>query len=126
MDTVQLPIGIIIKRTNEMLKRCVDISLQEDDLTHVQAHLLRILHSAEDQTMTFKELESQLAIAQSTVVGLVTRLEKKELVESFRDDRDKRVKRLRLTEKGIQHCEIAHQSALSMDQLLVSDMTASE
>lgn len=125
MDTAQLPIGIIIKRTNEMLKWCIDTSLQENDLTHVQAHLLRILHGAEGQSMTFKELENQLAIAQSTVVGLVTRLEKKELVESFRDVSDKRVKRLRLTEKGVQHCEIAHQSAQSMDQLLVSDMTAS-
>ena len=47
-----------------------------------------------------KELEHYFQIAQSTVVGIVSRLEKKELVEAFGDSSDKRIKVVHITPSG--------------------------
>ena len=57
--------------------------------------------------MTMKELEHYFQIAQSTVVGIVSRLEKKELVEAFGDSSDKRIKVVHITPSGEACCKEA-------------------
>lgn len=48
---------------------------------------------------TFKELEKSFGVSQPTMVGIINRLEHKELVDILADSDDKRIRRAQLTQK---------------------------
>lgn len=54
----------------------------------------------EEGDLTIGELSKKISLAFSTTTDLVDRMEKNELVERIRDDRDRRVVRIHLLEKG--------------------------
>ena len=82
MDKELAGFGWYIKRIDNALAREACRNVQSHNLTMQQSHLLFVLSDAENHTRTLKELESIFGCAQSTLAGLVTRLEKKGLVEA--------------------------------------------
>lgn len=80
--------------------------LREMDLTVSQIYLLQALNHAPDgtHTLTLKELEKKLQIGQSTTVGLVKRLQKKNFVTCNQSTTDKRIKIATLTAAGEKIC----------------------
>lgn len=101
-----------------------DIPLQRYDLRILQS-LRRIIHAvdqhskklksqtdltapqlvclgeiADQEPLSVATLAKRVFLSPSTVVGILDRLEKKELVVRLRDDKDRRVVRVRLTERG--------------------------
>ncbi len=78
-------------------------SLQELDLTFMQAHALRLL--GERELTTMGELAERLSCDASNVTGIVDRLEGRGLVERRSAPRDRRVKALALTDAGHELCE---------------------
>lgn len=54
----------------------------------------------EEGDLTIGELSNKISLAFSTTTDLVDRMEKNELVERIRDDKDRRVVRIRLLDKG--------------------------
>ena len=85
--------------------------------------LFTVLHaenSPEKGCLPLKELERRFGVAQSTAAGIIQRLEKKAYVESIGDAEDKRVKVLRITEKGKSICASA---AKSMDEITAAAVT---
>lgn len=62
--------------------------------------LLCMLKIDELGSLTLKELSQAIHLNPSTVVGIVDRLEKNEIVQRVRSERDRRQVRLTLTEKG--------------------------
>ena len=92
--------GWYIRRIGNALEKEVNRNLQDHNLTLQQSHVLVMLSRQDDLTLPLKELESRFGAAQSTVAGLVSRLEKKGLVEALHDPEDKRIKLVRLTPDG--------------------------
>lgn len=99
------PNGLLIKQLHDRLEKYANNDLRSRDLTMMQVSVLQVLKLAEGQKMTMKELEHYFQIAQSTVVGIVSRLEKKELVEAFGDSSDKRIKVVHITPSGEACCK---------------------
>lgn len=66
----------------------------------MQVSTLLALHDAQAQQLSMKELERHFGVAQSTVAGIVSRLEQKGLVEALSDAEDKRVKLVHITRAG--------------------------
>ena len=54
----------------------------------------------EEGDLTIGELSNKISLAFSTTTDLVDRMEKNELVERIRDDKDRRVVRIHLLDKG--------------------------
>ncbi len=74
--------------------------LQErHDITIPQVICLREVH--EHGPVTLKELTQIVALNNSTVSGIVDRLERRELLTRLRSDRDRRQIHLQITEKGV-------------------------
>ena len=96
---------LLIKQLHDRLEKYANNDLRSRDLTMMQVSVLQVLKLAEGQKMTMKELEHYFQIAQSTVVGIVSRLEKKELVEAFGDSSDKRIKVVHITPSGEACCK---------------------
>lgn len=99
--------AILIKEINDALFKRANRHLAKSGLTLSQMRLQQILLEVPDHQMSFKDLEHRLHIAQSTTVGLINRLEKKGLVETWIDPEDRRTKLARLTEEGADCCRRA-------------------
>ena len=72
-------------------------SFENSGLTLPQGFLIEIL--AKNGSMKINELSRQLSLSNSTVSGIIDRLEKREIVERIRSKEDKRVVHVSLTPK---------------------------
>ncbi len=109
----RIDVGGLIKRINDTMEKRANSELQSHDITFFQFKMLLTLRFMKDGTATLKELEHYFGVAQSTAAGVAVRLERKQLIESFPDPNDRRVKCVRITEAGRTLCE-NHRAA--MDQ----------
>ena len=126
MDKELVGFGWYIKRINNAFAREAFHNAQSRNLTLQQNHLLFVLSDAENHTRTLKELEEIFGCAQSTLAGLVTRMEKKGLVEGYTDPRDRRIKHVRLTESGAAMRQSCHEDMLRAEARLIAGLTEEE
>ena len=73
----------------------------------MQIAVLVELQKSESKQCSMKELERKFCVAQSTVAGLVSRLEQKGFVEALGDASDKRIKLAHITAAGEECCREA-------------------
>ena len=101
-------------------------NLQALNLTMQQNRVLILLAHAEEHTLSLKALEEHFGAAQSTVAGLVSRLEKKGLTEAVTDPADKRVKLVRLTDEGVKLHAESRQKVVDSEERLTSLLSEEE
>lgn len=118
--------GWYIKRIDNALGKEANHNLQSHNLTFQQSHALVMLSHAPERTLPLKELESRFGAAQSTVAGLVARLEKKGLVEALQSPEDRRIKLVRLTDEGEAMHQNCHQDVVNSENRLTALLTQSE
>lgn len=84
------------------IKKAIDCTVMSsigmDDLTQAQVELLARLHYGDVNTST--ELASCLQVSKANLTGLISRLEKKELLKRATSKEDSRSKIIELTPKG--------------------------
>lgn len=107
------PTGLLFKQIHDKLEKQANNALRQQGLTLMQVSVLMALQGAEDKRCSMKELERFFGVAQSTVAGVVSRLEQKDLVTATGAPEDKRVKLVYITETGEACCG---QAACHMDQ----------
>ena len=118
--------GKLIKQIHDELEKQANSALASQNLTLTQMRVLIELESAQERQLTLKELEALLHVAQSTMAGIVLRLEQKGYVESFVDKNDRRVKRAAITESGLGCCANARSHIVDMETNLLSGLTMEE
>ncbi len=87
-----------IRQVNSVIKRRGREILKEFDITPPQFVALQSL--TKEGSLTIGELSDRLYLACSTVTDLVDRMEKNGLVKRCRDERDRRIVRIKVLEKG--------------------------
>lgn len=97
-------IGFCIKQIHDRMEKQANNAMRENGLTMMQVSVLMTLQEAEGKLLSMKELERCFGIAQSTVAGIVSRLEQKGFVEASGDAADKRIKRVHITPTGENCC----------------------
>lgn len=118
--------SMLIKQIHLTLEKNANNVLRSQALTLSQMEALWIISTAVEKQISLKELEKMLHVAQSTTVGIVSRLEQKGLVESFGDRSDKRIKLVKITLSGEQVCNKAKQSMEQAENNLLSGLTEIE
>ena len=118
--------GGLIKQISEALERDSNNNMRKTGMTLSQYTVLMPLEGQAEGAMTLKEIEKTLRCAQSTAHGLVTRLEEKGLVASSGDPEDKRIRVVRITEKGRSYCQEAKTRMQEMETRLLSPLSESE
>ena len=118
--------GWFIKRIDNALEKEANGNLQALNLTMQQNRVLILLAHAEAHTLSLKALEEHFGAAQSTVAGLVSRLEKKGLIEALNDPADRRVKLARLTKEGVKLYAQSHQMVVESEERLTSLLSDEE
>ena len=118
--------GALIKKINDELEKNANNVLRTEDLTFSQIGALLELNSALEGQLTLKELEKRLHVAQSTAVGIISRLERKALVQAVGDAGDRRIKIVKITSEGIERVQKANSHRMEAEELLLSGLTETE
>lgn len=118
--------GAMVKQINDELEKQANNALRPHNLTMAQIHVLLTLDDAGGGEMSLKDLEQSLHVAQSTAAGIVSRLEQKGLIEALGDPEDKRVKKARITEEGMERCREAEQHMEETEARILSNLTETE
>lgn len=120
-------IGSLIKAIANAKDAEENRQLRQYGITAMQMHVLLYLYDAKTHQCTLKELEKGLYVSQSTMAKLVRNLvEKKHLADYTEDPDDKRIKRVRLTQKAIPICQGAEHIVTGMENLLKEGLTLQE
>ena len=126
MDKPIAGYGWFIKRIDNALEKEANQKLQALNLTMQQNRVLILLAHAPAHTLSLKALEEHFSAAQSTVAGLVSRLEKKGLIEAVTDPADRRVKLTRLTVEGQRLHAQSRQCVLDSEERLTANLSPEE
>lgn len=118
--------GLLIKQIHTTLEKNANNSLRADNLTSAQAAVMITLNEQREHSMTLKELERELMLAQSTIAGTVARLASKGLVSYSDSEEDKRIKWVHLTGAGAECCRRATQHMEETEEKLLSGLTDTE
>ena len=86
----------VLKRVGHIMKKSMDKQFGDMKLTGPQGMLMGIL--AHDGEMKISDLSEKLGLSNSTVSGIIDRLEKQSLVERIRSVEDRRVVYVNVTE----------------------------
>ena len=116
----------LIKQIHDRLEKNANNSLRAQDLTMMQVSVLMALHYSERQQLSMKELERRFGVAQSTVAGIVSRLEQKGFVEALSAPEDKRVKLVHITQTGESCCAGAAGSMQEAEETLLNGLSDEE
>ncbi len=124
MDNVD--IGYKIKKINDVLQKRADETMREMDVTFSQHHVLIYLIHCEDHTSTLKTMEKKFKVSQATMAGLVKRLEEKGMVESYSLESDKRIKMVKISDKGKEVCNKSKELIIQSEQRIREIFTSEE
>lgn len=120
------PCTMLIRQLDMSLTKESDKKLREHNLTRSQIMTLMYLSDALTHELSLKELERLLQVSQPAVVGIVIRLEKKGMLQSFQDPSDKRVKHVKLTNQGEQRCIEARGNMKALEDFFLQGLTDDE
>ncbi len=118
--------GFLLKQINDSLAKKANNELKESDLTMMQVSALLTLKKRDNGEMTLKAMEKFFSLSQPTVAGLIMRMEEKGIVDSFTDKSDRRVKIVRLTQKGEECLSRASVPMENAESTLVSGLSDDE
>ena len=117
--------GHLLRILHWCLDQSVTNALAEVELTAAQGPILGYLSRRETPPCP-RDIEQEFHLTHPTVSGLLSRLEKKGFISLEPDTRDRRVKRIRLLEKGRQCSESIHQTILHNEDRLVQGFSEEE
>lgn len=116
----------LIKIINERIEKRANQALYEFAITFSQMRILMSLYYSAEGMYSLKELEKIFNLSQQTIAGTVSRLEKKDLVASFTDQEDKRIKKVILTPKGRELSVKAKEKVEETENWLCSGLSPEE
>jgi DNA-binding MarR family transcriptional regulator len=96
-----LHFGRLIKTLNTAIERDINRQLAKFDLTGTQGTIIGFLRHNQDREICQKNLEQEFALSHPTMSSILTRMESKGLIGTAPLPKDKRYKKVFLTEKGL-------------------------
>lgn len=97
--------GIRIKKLHHMMGRNLMAHLRAEDVDEVtimHGWILKFLEDNKEKSIYQKDIEKGFSIGKSTVTNIIQLMEKKDLLKRETCPKDARLKRVLLTEKGMQ------------------------
>ncbi len=116
----------LIKMIVEKLEKKINHDLKEYGITFSQIRIVILLYHSVREDYAMKELEEIFQVSQQTMAGIINRLEKKKLVQSYHDPVDHRVKRIRLTDEGKNMGERVYGQMARNEEWVERSLTAEE
>ena len=116
----------LIKQIHDSIEKRANNEMRPYGITMTQFSTILILRQKPSLSMTLKELEKLLHIAQSTAAGIAARLEANGFIKSYGDKDDKRIKIIGLTQKGLDICVNSEINMKNTEELILRPLTQNE
>ena len=119
-------LGRKIKKLDKLFKLRMDRNLEKLDITAMQMHTLIYLYHNCDKKITQKDLCIEFGVKHSTMSGILSRMQDKNLIYTKQDENNKKCKDIYVTEYAL---EIKEQLDLNRDnteRILVENLTAND
>ena len=118
MEDRKKDMGFWIKQLDNGMEQQCNRRMAPLDITASQMEVLTFLHMHEDKEIHQIDVERHLHCSNPTITGIVQRLEAKGYVERIADQKDKRFKQLKLTEKSTQAFSKMDQNRRESERIL--------
>lgn len=92
--------GKELRQVVNLISRFVESKANEEGVTFVQGRFLHYISSKKQGSICQKDIEKEFDIRRSSATEMLQKLEKNGLIERIEDDKDKRSKRIHITDKG--------------------------
>ena len=125
-DREHEPIGFKFKLIHEAFVAMFNRQLKEDDITFSQLMVISYLDEHRNQKVTQKDISDALHIKHPTTIGLLKRLEEKEMLSVVVDPENRKYRNIALTEKGVTFIENDRVRRRNTDEYMVEGMTQEE
>lgn len=126
MDNEIKRISLRLKMVNEIIEKTANQKLKPYGVTLSQMRILMVIDRTEKKTCQMKKLEGIFQLSQQNIVGLVKRLEEKKLLETFVDPDDRRMKKVAMTQEGLQLCKKVYKEVEAIDAWIAEGLTEKE
>jgi len=121
---VSVPIGLRLTRTSRAVTQAFERAMAQAGGSVSTWQVLLLVRSANWDTQS--EMAEQLGITGATLTHHLNALERKGLVRRWREDNNRRVQRVELTDEGVDLFNRLRAVAVRHDRLLRSELTDDE
>ena len=119
-------IGRLVKILNTAIQKDMNRRLAEFDLTGGQGIILGYLAHHQEGEICQKHLEQEFELSHPTMSSILSRMEEKDLIVTSPLEKDKRYKKVAISEKGIALDKQVFTYIEDMEAQLASDLTEEE
>ncbi len=119
-------VGFYVKKINDFLQINANEYLKKYDLTFSQMHILLFIAMKNNGSVQQKEIEQYFDLKHPTVVGLLKRLEKKNLLEVRENPDDRRSNIVVVTEQSRSIVKEMIESRDYADRLLTQNLSVEQ
>lgn len=122
-------LGRELKQLGNLIKRNIDnhrLNCKREEITGMNGMIIHYLYENKDMEIFQKDIEKEFSIRRSTVTGILSLMEEKELIKRISVKEDKRLKRIVLTDKSINFVNTIKEECLRIDETISKGLTAEE
>ena len=120
------PLGYKFKRIHEMFRARMNVDMKESDLTFSQMEILFYLEKHAAQAINQQELSDAVQVSHPTMIGLINRMEEKDLVVRRTDPLNRRSRYIEMTQKSQEILRQTRERRHRNDRMLVKGFTDEE
>ena len=120
------PLGYKFKRIHEMFRARMNVDMKESDLTFSQMEILFYLEKHADHAIIQQELCDAVQVSHPTMIGLINRMEEKDLVVRRTDPLNRRSRYIEMTQKSQEILRQTRERRHRNDRMLVKGFTDEE
>lgn len=122
-----LHIGKEIDILSNKFKRVINHKISQNGVTGIQGKIIGFIKFESEKRDVFqKDIEEEFDIRRSSVTSVINLLEKKGYVKRVSVLKDARLKKLVLTEKGIELHNEVHKDIVNFENYIKSELTEDE
>jgi DNA-binding MarR family transcriptional regulator len=123
----RIHIGKKIIILSAKIRRKLDNETSKYGITGVQGRILGFIsHNSEKRDIFQKDIEEELDVRRSSVTSVLQLMEKNGIIERISVSKDARLKKLVLTEKGMEIQRNVHNRILELDKSLRDELSDEE
>lgn len=122
-------VGLSIKRLDHMMGRNLGACVKEagiDEVTLMHGWILRYLYENRDRDIFQKDIEKHFSVGRSSVTNVIQLMEKKGYLRRESVESDARLKKVVLSEKGIQNHNVIEGMVDQLNERTMEDITDEE
>ena len=125
-DREHEPLSFKFKLIHESFAAMINRRLREEDMTFSQLILMFYLWENRAKKITQKDISEAMHIKHPTAIGLLKRLEEKEMVKVVVDPDNRKFRNIALTEKGVMFIENDRKRKRHTDEYMVNGFSEDE